>query len=110
MQEEYDRYASMDDEVASMRQEHKRLLGAYRSAAKDLTTARMELAVQFEKNMMSHLSDLGMSKTVFSVQFADKVDGKQTMPQADGDDVVEFMISPNPGEPLKPLAKIASGG
>lgn len=32
------------------------------------------------------------------------------MPQSDGDDTLEFMISPNPGEPLKPLAKIASGG
>ena len=32
------------------------------------------------------------------------------MPTAAGDDRVEFMISPNPGEPLKPLAKTASGG
>ena len=32
------------------------------------------------------------------------------MPQSVGDDVIEFMISPNPGEPLKPLSKIASGG
>ena len=32
------------------------------------------------------------------------------MPTVRGDDRIEFMISPNPGEPLKPLAKIASGG
>ena len=32
------------------------------------------------------------------------------MPQREGDDTLEFMISPNPGEPLKPLSKIASGG
>ena len=50
-----------------------------------------------------------MEKTVFQVAFAPRPQ-RQPMPQADGDDVIEFMISPNPGEPLKPLSKIASGG
>lgn len=110
MQEEYDHFASMDQQVAAMGAEHKRLLSAYRALARQLTEARHALAQRFEKNMMVQLADLGMDKTVFAVAFAPKAEGKATMPQPLGDDTVEFMISPNPGEPMKPLSKIASGG
>ncbi|MBE5804608.1 MAG: DNA repair protein RecN [Clostridiales bacterium] len=110
MQEEYDNYASMDHQVATLGAEHKKLLAAYRALARQLTGSRTALAERFEKNMMAQLADLGMGKTVFQVAFAPKPEGKQLMPQAIGDDTVEFMISPNPGEPLKPLSKIASGG
>ena len=110
MQEEYDRFTSMDQQVAEMGREHKRLLAAYRALARQLTEARKALAEAFEKRMMGELRDLGMEKTVFSVAFAAPPQGRQPMPQPQGDDQVEFMISPNPGEPLKPLSKIASGG
>lgn len=110
LQEEYDHFSSMDQQVAAMGQEHKKLLAAYRSLARQLTASRHALAEQFEKRMMGQLADLGMAKTVFQAAFAQKPEGKQTMPQASGDDSVEFMICPNPGEPMKPLSKIASGG
>lgn len=110
MQEEYDNYASMDQQLATMGAEHKRLLLAYRSLARELTAARHTLAEAFEKNMMTQLKDLGMGSTLFTVSFAQRPEGKVLMPQSVGDDVIEFMISPNPGEPLKPLSKIASGG
>lgn len=110
MQEEYDNYASMDQQVAAMGSEHKRLLAAYRTLARRLTEERKALAQQFEQKMTAQLADLGMEKTVFQVAFAPKPEGKLPMPQPTGDDTVEFMISPNPGEPLKPLSKIASGG
>ncbi|MBQ3157838.1 MAG: DNA repair protein RecN [Clostridia bacterium] len=110
MQEEYDNYASMDQQIAAMGAEHKRLLATYRGLARELTAARHVLAESFEEKMMTQLKDLGMGHTVFKVQFALRPEGKVLMPQSVGDDVVEFMISPNPGEPLKPLSKIASGG
>ena len=110
MQEEYDNYASLDQQISTMGAEHKRLLSAYRSLARELTSARKELADVFEKKMMTQLADLGMGHTVFKVDFALRPEGKVLMPQSVGDDVIEFMISPNPGEPLKPLSKIASGG
>ena len=110
MQEEYDNFASMDKQLASMGAEHKKLLSAYRSLARQLTEARHVLADSFEKKMMAELRDLGMGSTVFKVSFALRPEGKVLMPQSVGDDVIEFMISPNPGEPLKPLSKIASGG
>ncbi len=109
MQEEFDRLNGLEDQVERMGAEHKRLLAAYRQCARALTQARTELARRFEAAMMEQLKDLGMEKTVFEVAFAPRPQ-RQPMPQSDGDDVLEFMISPNPGEPLKPLWKIASGG
>lgn len=110
MQEEYDNYVSLDEQVAKTGAEHKRLLAQYRQLARQLTEARHGLANEFEKNMMAQLKDLGMGNTIFQVSFAIRPEGKIFMPQSVGDDVIEFMISPNPGEPLKPLSKIASGG
>ncbi|MDD6051689.1 MAG: DNA repair protein RecN [Clostridiales bacterium] len=110
MQEEYDNFASLDQQLAQMGAEHKRLLAAYRALARELTAARHNLADAFEQQMMTQLKDLGMGHTIFKVNFALRPEGKVLMPQSVGDDVVEFMISPNPGEPLKPLSKIASGG
>ncbi len=110
MQEEYDNYASLDQQLVAMGAEHKRLLAAYRALARELTAARHVLANDFEQNMMTQLKDLGMGHTMFKVAFALRPEGKVLMPQSVGDDVIEFMISPNPGEPLKPLSKIASGG
>ena len=51
-----------------------------------------------------------MEHTDFQVVFAANDTGKPLMPTENGDDRAEFMISPNPGEPLKPMAQIASGG
>ena len=111
MQLELDRFASMDDEVAAMGREHRRLLSAYRENARTLSTARKALAKQFELKLTNQLKDLGMEKLVFCVSFQEPQPGdKPRMPRPVGDDRLEFMISPNPGEPLKPLSKIASGG
>ena len=109
MQEEFDRFTSMDQQVEKMGQEHKRLLAQYRQLARLLTEKRHALAKVFEQRMMAQLRDLGMEKTVFEVTFAPRPE-RQPMPQPRGDDVIEFSISPNPGEPMKPLSKIASGG
>ena len=110
MQEEYDNFASMDQQLATMGAEHKKLLAAYRALARELTAARHVLAETFERNMMAQLADLGMGSTVFKVSFALRPEGKVLLPQSVGDDEIEFMISPHPGEPVKPLSKIASGG
>ena len=109
MQDEFDRLSGLEDQVEQMGAEHKRLLAAYRQCARTLTQRRTELAHSFEAAMIEQLRELGMEKTVFQVAFAPRPQ-RQPMPQSDGDDVIEFMISPNPGEPLKPLSKIASGG
>ncbi|MBC7543450.1 MAG: DNA repair protein RecN [Candidatus Sericytochromatia bacterium] len=66
--------------------------------------ARKELALELEESVMTELADLGMAKCAFHVAM-------RLRPLTEhGLDEVEFHISPNPGEPLRPLARIASGG
>ena len=110
MEEEYQHLTELEDLISKMAAEHKRLLAAYRNSARELTDSRRHLAAEFEKRIMKELNDLGMTETCFRVDFKQNDTGRPLMPTPYGDDRIEFLISPNPGEPLKPLAKIASGG
>lgn len=74
--------------------------------AKELSETRQKYAAQLTKLIHEELKGLYMDKTVFEVMFTS--DYNQFMPS--GSDKVEFYISTNPGEPLKPLSRIASGG
>jgi DNA repair protein RecN (Recombination protein N) len=73
--------------------------------AKQLTDIRKKWAEKLTKLIHKELKDLYMAKTVFEIHFESKGNFSK-----DGMDQVEFYISTNPGEPLKPLSKIASGG
>ena len=110
MQAEYDELDEAEERISRMSKEHKQLLAQYRNTARELTESRKQLAETFEERITKELQDLGMGNTRFEVLFRKNESGKPLMPKETGDDQVEFMISPNPGEPLKPLARIASGG
>ena len=107
---EYRQLADLEDEIERMSAEHKRLLAAYRQSSRELTESRHGLAAAFEQKLTKELGDLGMGNTRFQVEFKANETGRPLMPSEAGDDRIEFLMSPNPGEPLKPLAKIASGG
>lgn len=110
LENEFKELKELDETMADMAREHKRLLSEYRSQARELTAARKALARSFEGKITNELHDLGMEHAVFSVKFVDQSGGKPLLPTIRGDDKLEFMIAPNPGEDPKPLAKIASGG
>lgn len=74
------------------------------AACSELTKVRKQASGEFEKRVERELSELAMDKTVFQVSV------EPSDPGPKGADAVEFLISPNPGEPVKPLARIASGG
>ncbi len=102
--------AKLDDLENSEAREEELTLGIANtetkltSAAAKLTTLRKKAAVKFAAGITRELTDLGMSATKFEVAIEPQaVSGK-------GADKIEFLLSPNPGEPLRPLAKIASGG
>jgi DNA repair protein RecN (Recombination protein N) len=79
--------------------------------AAKISAARNEKALKFAAEVMAILSKLGMANTVFKVSIEKKpgdTDVQRCGPY--GFDDIEFLISANPGSPLKPLAKIASGG
>lgn len=76
----------------------------YSLRAKELFQTRKKIAGFLEEQVTAELVDLAMPHVKFAVSF------KTGEPTAKGFDQVEFLISPNPGEPLLPVAKIASGG
>lgn len=74
--------------------------------AEELSNLRMRAAQNLKKLILNELKELYMEKTVFEVNFTKDNDNLMK----NGIDKVEFYLSTNPGEPLKPLSKIASGG
>ena len=80
------------------------LTAAYESAASKLSGLRRDGARRLGKAVESELASLAMEKTRVAIQVS------PAEWSAEGADAVEFLISPNLGEELKPLEKIASGG
>lgn len=86
--------------------------------ATSLSSKRHEIADTFKKKVEEELNLLGMAGTRFRIKFSSQRPVGDTISAEmldstitpDGMDVLEFMISPNVGEDLRPLAKIASGG
>jgi len=83
-----------------------------------LSEKRKKAAETLARGIETELADLKMEQALFSVDFQVKPDlngltfasGERVAFDASGFDRVEFLVAPNPGEGLKPLAKIASGG
>lgn len=84
--------------------EESQLLATLTKLSSQLTAKRQECAMRLKKDIELHLADLNMDKTRFQVEISIKEIG------SDGSDQIDFLISPNIGEDLKPLAKVASGG
>jgi DNA repair protein RecN (Recombination protein N) len=84
------------------------LLGPLRQSlnglAERLSGERKKVALELKKSVERELSSLGMKKTVFEIRISSSPLSLR------GVDRVEFLLSPNVGEEVKPLAKIASGG
>ncbi|MGX7417432.1 DNA repair protein RecN [Carnobacterium gallinarum] len=76
-----------------------------------LTAKRKQVAKLLEKEIHEQLKELYMEKVIFEVKFSTTSEADSMMNfRKDGQDTIEFYIATNPGEPLKPLAKVASGG
>ena len=69
-----------------------------------LTKARQAAATALEQQLMEALRPMGLANVRFAVQLAAAV------PSEEGADAVQFLFSANPGQPLAPLAEVASGG
>ncbi|MBE7065269.1 MAG: DNA repair protein RecN [Ruminococcaceae bacterium] len=78
----------------------------------DLNFMRAKAALILESNISGELSDMDMSKVKFKakIDYENTDDGEEISFGKNGLDSVEFLVSTNPGEPPRPLAKIASGG
>ncbi|MGE4054042.1 MAG: DNA repair protein RecN [Vicinamibacterales bacterium] len=97
-----ERVSALDAEVSDAR-------ARYLDAASRLSEERQAAGRKFSKALERELADLAMEQTRFEVRFA-----ASPLPEdrwsAGGIDELEFFVSPNPGEELRPLARIVSGG
>ena len=96
--------ADLDITAEELKAEYTKAKKNYQTASEKLSQMRHELAYKLETEMLEHLADLAMDKSRFEVGF------KGPIVSLSGSDEIEFMFSANVGQPLKPLAEIASGG
>ncbi|MFH1563252.1 MAG: DNA repair protein RecN [Nitrospirota bacterium] len=107
-----------EEEIEGIKNQLSQIISLLELKAGELSKRRKESAAKLADEIVIQLSDLGMNKSQFRVEITAKegpespikIDGKTVKINSTGVDVVEFLISPNVGEPLKPLANIASGG
>ena len=121
-QAELDTITNRDEIIAKLQgqdSEYRREIG---QIAQELSARRREAAQRLSVAMEEQLNDLNMRRARFSVEI-EQVPDEQGVPASvngqleqnyacdlTGIDRVQFLIAPNPGEPFKPLTKIASGG
>jgi DNA repair protein RecN (Recombination protein N) len=96
-----------DERREEVQRQLEKATGEYRAAARELSDQRREEARKLERFVEQELAQVGMEKTRFEVCL-------EALPEDRGGptgvEAVEFLISPNPGEELRALEKIASGG
>jgi DNA repair protein RecN (Recombination protein N) len=107
-----------EEEISALEKAFEEARGAAWHAAEALSLERQRIAKRFKKEIEREVKGLGMPETTFELRFITQ-DQRQDQPPffiggkrltERGMDQVEFYFSPNPGEPVKPLAKTASGG
>ncbi len=81
----------------------------YRDVAGRLSSARRQSSERFSASLVRVLGELAMERTRFEVRFEGNGQDRATWGPR-GLDSAEFFVSPNPGEDLRPLARIVSGG
>jgi DNA repair protein RecN (Recombination protein N) len=92
--------------LTRLQAEEKAARAVYETAADDLSARRRKVARQLDKSVLAELPALKLEKALFETA----VESDASKPGAQGVDRVEFKVATNPGTPLQPLMKIASGG
>ncbi|NOZ73307.1 MAG: DNA repair protein RecN [Chloroflexi bacterium] len=116
-QEELEQLAQSETQTEALEAEEDRLLHAIGEAAAQLSAARQQAAQALAAAIEEELGDLRMGGARVAVEIEQHPDERGCFINeerfafdATGIDKVQFLVSANPGEPLLPLAKVASGG
>ncbi len=117
-QQELDELANWEVKTADLEQREEALLRAIGQLGVKLSQQRKAAGERLARQVEAELGDLKMTRARFGVAVeqverqdgAYLPDGRRVAFDGSGLDQVEFLISANPGEPLKPMARVASGG
>ena len=114
LEEEIEKYKNAETLVLNLEAELKELNGELLANVSALSAKRSSLAESISKKIQQELSELGMNNCRFEISLTqpEQEDHKLLLDAIgpNGLDRCDFLICPNPGQPLLPLAKIASGG
>ncbi|HEV7608718.1 MAG TPA: DNA repair protein RecN, partial [Steroidobacteraceae bacterium] len=95
-----------DNNLTLIKKAQTEALEAYRKLATQLSAGRQTSARALSKDITARMQTLGMAGGRFLID----INQPNGEPAAHGFDAVEFRVTANPGQPLRPLAKVASGG
>jgi len=114
---ELDNIENSEERLEELREKEMLMLKQIGELGQNISKVRRNIGSQLARRVVEELKDLRMERTQFEValHWIDDPNGayvgdRRVAFNATGIDEVEFMMSANPGEPLRPLAKVASGG
>ncbi len=107
LNQELQQLENADSHLETLEKEVEEFRKAYFILAKKLTAEREKASQLLAEQVMSHIHELGMGHCVFEIRLQ-STDSEQ--PQLHGMEVIEFYVTTNPGQPLRPLSKVVSGG
>ena len=107
LEQELDSLTHSSERIEELTQTTERLLIEYQHLATRLTAQRKSNADKLQQHISNMIKELGMPQGEFLVAITEQ---ENDTPKLNGKDVVNFLVSANPGLPAKPLAKVASGG
>lgn len=110
VQADLERLDRSEEMIAERKAEETRLGRQAEAMAEGLTDARRRAAKELSNRVARELADLGMPRARFEVPVQVPAGATYRHVGPKGWDKVEFLFSPNPGEPVRPLARIVSGG
>ena len=98
---------NLEEDASALENEIHELVKTLQEHSTNLSSERKNAAKELDEAISRELKELGMNRAKFETSFEKKYDDSFS---SNGADRVEFMLSVNPGQPLRPLVKIASGG
>ena len=106
---ELDKLSISEEELSDLRARAATERAAFIEVGEKLSQSRRKWSQSFGTAVVTELQELAMDRARFEAQFEAHLERDETGSR-DGIDKVEFIFSANPGQPLRPLARIASGG
>ena len=104
--EELEDLGSDDDKLDDIKEQLRANREAYLAHARKLSQSRSRYAKELDKQVTQSIHELNMPKGKFTIA----VTFNESITTPTGCDSIEFLVSTNPGQPLQPIAKVASGG
>ena len=104
---ELQQLAQADEQLEALEAQRRALAAEYATLAGELHRRRVKTAATLSAQVSERMHSLGMQGGTFRIEVTASDNDSLS---AHGGDNIEFLVSANPGQPLKPLAKVASGG